>query len=170
MDCLPRGDELFPRFRVESRGVSAETPRALFFAASQSAAACGRESLLLTLLSRFARSASSAASGASLLHFLAEVGSGSRAFSAAVEAALLRQSPDAPASRPGLAGWTALVSCLTCCQRKISLAKKEFVAMKYVRVHAARLCVARSGPFHSDFASPQKRRRSFNRSVFRGFS
>lgn len=79
------------------------------FCSIQSAAAAGREKVLLRLLELCSDEAAVAVSGCSLLHLLAECGESTQPMDAAVKSAALRQPIDAKAKLPGLEGWTALV-------------------------------------------------------------
>lgn len=81
----------------------------LAFVEIQSAAAAGREGVMLRLLELCHGEAASAAPGCSLLHLITECGGSTKAMDAAAKAAALRQPVDAKAKRPGLEDWTPLV-------------------------------------------------------------
>ncbi|KAL8437391.1 hypothetical protein ACSSS7_000986 [Eimeria intestinalis] len=77
--------------------------------AFHSAAAAGREEMMLRLLELCHEDAAAAASGNTLLHLIAECAASTRAADAAAKAAALRQPVDWRAKLPGLEGWTPLL-------------------------------------------------------------
>ncbi|KAL8446553.1 hypothetical protein Emed_005007 [Eimeria media] len=86
--------------------------------AFHSAAAAGREEMMLRLLELCHEDAAAAAAGNTLLHLIAECAASTRAADAAAKAAALRQPVDGKAKLPGLEGWTPLhIACLRGRQR-----------------------------------------------------
>ncbi|KAL8271435.1 hypothetical protein Esti_004636 [Eimeria stiedai] len=81
--------------------------------AFHSAAAAGREEMMLRLLELCHEDAAAAAAGNTLLHLIAECAASTRAADAAAKAAALRQPVNERAKLPGLEGWTPLhIACL----------------------------------------------------------